>query len=395
MKAMPVIQSGIERPESRKSSLPRMRRPDGQHRHEVEQDDQPVHQRELHCEGYDIIRTGMMSIRIVRPGELAAAEIPEPEPAAGWARVRVRAAAICMTDLEVLRGSIAAQYPVTPGHEWSGVVDAVGPGAGEAWLGRRVAGDNEITCRVCRWCRRGEWRRCPEYRQIGFAFPGAYAEKLLAPVPNLHHLPDTVSFEQGALLEPLGVGIAVARLARAAIASTAVVLGVGPIGLNCLAALRGAGARRILCLDRRPARLRLADAWGAYRTFGDPAELSAAALELHPHGTDAVIDATGDPQMLRFGAIMARFGGTFVLAGYFGGREACFCPDVVHERNVQVTGAGNNAGFTETAALAAGDCILRTEGMITHHFRLEDYRTALARETLDAADFIKGVFVAE
>ncbi len=334
-----------------------------------------------------------MSIQIERPGQARLADLPEPLPPPGWARVRVRAAALCMTDFELLRGAIAASFPVTPGHEWSGLVEAVGDDADRAWLGRRVTADNEITCRLCRYCRRGEWRRCPAYRQIGFAAPGAWAEKLLVPVPNLHHLPDTVSFEQGALLEPMGVGIAVARLARARLASTAIVLGAGPIGLNCLAALGASGARRILCLDRRPARLRLAAQWGASETFEDPATLAAAAPSWHPHGTDAVIDATGHPDMLRLGATLARFGGTFVLAGYFGGCEASFHPDTVHERNVRVLGAGNNTGYTETAVLAAGDGILRTAEMITHRFRLQDYRTALAPETIAAPDFIKGVFV--
>jgi len=334
-----------------------------------------------------------MSIEITRPGEVALQEIAEPAAPPGWARVGVRAAAVCMTDCEVLRGTIAAEYPVTPGHEWSGVVEAVGAGADQTWVGRRVTGDNEITCRACRYCRRGEWRRCPQYRQIGFAAPGAWAEKLLVPVPNLHQLPDSVSFEQGALLEPLGVGLAVARMADVHLASTAVILGTGPIGLNCLAALVASGARRVLCLDTRPARLRLAREWGAFRTTSDAAEMEALARELHPHGTDVVIDATGHPDMLRLGMRLARFGGVLVLAGYFGGCETAIRPDLVHERNVRVLGAGNNSGFTEAAVAAAGDGILKTEGMITHRFPLEDYRTALSPELLASPDFIKAVFV--
>ena len=180
------------------------------------------------------------------------------------------AAAICMTDLEVLRGRIAAEYPLIPGHEWSGVVDRVGSASDEAWLGQRVTADNEITCLMCRYCRRGEWRRCPEYRQIGFAAPGAYAEYLLAPVRNLHALADSVSFEQGALLEPLGVGIAVAAMAGVRLATTVAILGAGPIGLNCLAAAKASGARRILCLDKRVRRLELAREWGAARDVRRP-----------------------------------------------------------------------------------------------------------------------------
>jgi threonine dehydrogenase-like Zn-dependent dehydrogenase len=334
----------------------------------------------------------MRSIVIEAPGRLTLTERPDPEPSAGWARVATRAAAICMTDFEVYDGNIGAQFPLTPGHEWSGVVDRVGSPADNAWLGRRVTGDNEITCLECRNCRRGEWRRCPHYRQIGFAAPGAWAEYLLVPVRNLHQLADSVSFEQGALLEPLGVGLAAAAMSGARVGSTAAVLGVGPIGLNCLAALKASGARRILCLDRRPPRLALAQAWGAAGVFDDCEALSAAAGTLHPHGTDIVVEATGNSDLLAAGVALARFGGTLVLAGYFGGRRATVTPDTVHERNVRVLGAGNNSGYTETAALVAGDGLVSTEAMITHRYGLEDLVLALSREQVNRPEYIKGIF---
>ena len=202
----------------------------------------------------------MRAICFEQRGSVSLREVRDPEPADGWARIRIGSAAICMTDLELLRGRHTVEYPLTPGHEYCGVVDRVGSAVDEPWVGRRVVADNEITCLKCGYCRRGEWRRCPEYRQIGFGPSGGYAEYVLAPVHNLHPLADTVSDEQGALLEPLGVGIAVASIAGVRMGTTATILGMGPIGLNCLAVLKASGARRILCLDRRPVRLALAKA---------------------------------------------------------------------------------------------------------------------------------------
>jgi L-iditol 2-dehydrogenase len=332
----------------------------------------------------------MRAILFEKPGKLNLVEVADPEPMVGWARIRIQAAAICMTDFELLRGRHLVEYPLTPGHEYCGVVDRVGASADAAWVGRRVVADNEITCLKCGYCRRGEWRRCPEYRQIGFGPSGGYAEYVVAPVHNLHALADTISFEQGALLEPLGVGIAVASMAGAHLGSTATILGMGPIGLNCLAVLKASGARRILCLEKQPHRLALAKTWGAWEVTDDPEHLKALTKDLHPEGTDIVIEATGYAPLIPLGVSLTRFGGSLVLAGFCKHEALPFATDSVAAPNIRVLGAGNNAGFIEPAALAVGDGVA---GMITHRFRLEDFRQAFSDEQVSASDYIKGVFV--
>ncbi|HTS68918.1 MAG TPA: alcohol dehydrogenase catalytic domain-containing protein [Terriglobia bacterium] len=335
----------------------------------------------------------MRALRFEQPEKVSLGEFPDPVPLAGWARIRIRAAAICMTDLELLRGRHPVQYPLTPGHEYCGTVDRVGSRAHQEWVGRKVVADNEITCLRCRYCRRGEWRRCPEYRQIGFGPSGGYADYVLAPVHNLHALKDSISFEQGALLEPLGVALAVASMAEARLGSTATILGMGPIGLNCLAVLKASGARRILCLDLQPKRLALAQSWGACEVSNDVERLKALTRTLHPGGTDVVIEASGDASLVPLGVSLARFGGTLVLAGFCKHEMLPFAPDSVQGHNVRVLGAGNNSGFIEPAALAVGDGVLTTEVMITHRYRLEDFFRAFSDQALAAGDYIKGVFV--
>jgi L-iditol 2-dehydrogenase len=337
----------------------------------------------------------MRAIRFEQPGKVTLAEFPDPEPGAGWARIRIRAAAICMTDFELLRGRHSVEYPLTPGHEYCGVVDRVGSPTDEAWVGRRVVADNEITCLKCGFCRRGEWRRCAQYRQIGFGPPGGYAEYVLAPVHNLHALADTISDEQGALLEPLGVGIAVASIAGARLGSTATILGMGPIGLNCLAVLKASGARRILCLDKQPKRLALAKAWGALEATTEVEHLKALTAQLHPEGTDIVIEASGYHPLILLGVSLTRFGGSLVLAGFCKHEELSWEPDSVQGPNIRVLGAGNNAGFIGPAVEAVGDGVLRTEGMITHRLRLDDFRQAFSEAQVTASDYIKGVFTFE
>lgn len=335
----------------------------------------------------------MKAIQFQKPGVMELVDMEEPIPGPHWARIRVHAAAICMTDFAILEGAIAASYPLVPGHEWSGVVDATGSEADQAWVGQKVVADNELTCLECAYCRRGEWRRCPQYRQIGFHASGGYAEYLLVPVRNLYGLQNSVSFEQATLLEPLAVALAVTAMAQPRAASTAVILGVGPIGLNCLAALKASGAARILCLDIRANRLDLARSWGATATFSDTGELAKTAAQLHPEGTDIVIDATGNEEMIRFGATLTRFGGTFVLAGYCDGKAVEIKPDIIHLRNLRVHGAGNVWGFMASAARCAADGIIRTEEMITHRYKLEDCKIAFSRDAVANPGYIKGVFI--
>jgi len=335
----------------------------------------------------------MKAVRFDGPGKASLTELPDPIPDPGWVRVRNVVAALCMTDFELLRGGLDIQFPLIAGHEFCGVVDRVGTPSDNRWLGQKVVADNEITCLKCSFCRRGEWRRCPEYRQIGFGPHGGYAEYVLIPVQNLHALPDAVSFEQGALIEPLGVGIAVAGIAGARLGSTAVILGVGPIGLNCLAVLKAAGARRIICLDKQPHRLELAKAWGACEVTTDIEHLREIAKGLHPDGADVVIEASGHLPLVPLGIGLARCGGSVVLAGYGKMETIPIVPDALQARNIRLLGAGNNAGFVEPAARAVADGVLRTEGMITHRFRLDDFQQAFSEEQVTAPDYIKGVFV--
>lgn len=335
----------------------------------------------------------MKALFVQQPGVVELIDVNDPVPSAGWARIRVRAVGICMTDFELIDGTIRVPYPLTPGHEWSGVVDAVGSSSDEAWIGRRVTGDNEITCLQCAYCKRGEWRRCAQYRQIGFEANGGYAEYLVVPVCNLHPLAEDVSFEQGAILEPLGVGLAVARMAQARPGSTAIILGTGPIGLNCLAALKASGAIRICCLDLRKSRLDLAKAWGAAYVCSDFADLAETAARWHPEGTDIVVDATGNVAVVRSGIPLTRFGGTFILAGFCRHKSVEIEPEIIHLGNIRFLGAGNNCGFISTAAQCAAAGALRTETMITHRYRLQDYQTALSRDTVAAEGYVKGVFI--
>ena len=123
----------------------------------------------------------MKAVVIKEPGNISLQNVEIPQPQPGFVRIKVKAAAICATDLEVLDGNIPANYPLTPGHEWSGIVDAVGSESDSHWIGKRVIGSSDVVCLTCDACRSGNWRYCKDFEEIGFRRNGAYAEYAIMP----------------------------------------------------------------------------------------------------------------------------------------------------------------------------------------------------------------------
>jgi 2-desacetyl-2-hydroxyethyl bacteriochlorophyllide A dehydrogenase len=234
----------------------------------------------------------MRALVIDGPRSAQVCEVEVPRPAAGQVVVDVHRAGICGTDVELFTGELAyfkqgkSRFPLRPGHEWCGVVSAVGAGVDEAWRGVRVTGDTMLGCGHCRRCRTGNGHVCADRHEIGItAWPGALADQVLVPASSLHRLPGSVDDGAGALVEPGGNARRAVAAAHAGPGRRILVCGPGTIGLLAVAFASAAGADvDVLAAD--PNRWELAATFGAdrYWTADDP-----------PPGTyDAVIDCTGD-----------------------------------------------------------------------------------------------------
>ncbi len=336
----------------------------------------------------------MKAMMIEKPNTCHLVEIDKPVPEAGWALIRVKAAAVCATDLELIGGSIGKQYPIIPGHEWSGIVEAVGSAKDEGWVGRRVVGSNDVVCLTCTECRSGRWRNCDSFREIGFKANGAYAECLVVPVYALSELPECISFVQGALIEPLAVAIGTAEKVDLKLGETVVIMGAGSIGLNMLAVAKAAGARRIIVTALSEKRLGFAREMGAFATFAmegrDIANLIHDALEGYP---DVVMEATGIEDCVQLAFAIARKNGKVAIAGFGRDEDIRIHIDDIHIKNLNVHGSGNNWNLVSKALNLLKDGILSTEKMATHFFRLDEYEKALTMTKTRPDGFIKAVFL--
>jgi 2-desacetyl-2-hydroxyethyl bacteriochlorophyllide A dehydrogenase len=258
-----------------------------------------------------------MRARVITGRESATVtEVDVPEPAAGQVVVDVRRAGICGTDVELFTGQLAyfAQgktgYPLRPGHEWCGVVSALGTGVDPGWLGVRVTGDTMLGCGHCARCRAGRRHVCADRHEVGImGWAGALAEQVMVPAWSLHRLPDAIDDRAGALVEPGGNAWRAASAAQAAPGQRILVCGPGTIGLLTAAFATAGGAEvHILALDR--SREALAASFGAvaYWTADDP-----------PHGTyDAVIDCTDDRRIPATALTLAEPAGRLVFIGISG-----------------------------------------------------------------------------
>jgi threonine dehydrogenase-like Zn-dependent dehydrogenase len=282
-----------------------------------------------------LVITGLESARVE--------EVEVPVPGAGQVVVDVRRAGICGTDVELFTAQLAyfAQgktgFPLRPGHEWCGVVSALGTGVDPGWLGVRVTGDTMLGCGRCARCRAGHGHVCADRREVGIVgWAGALAEKVLVPASSLYRLPDMIDDRAGALVEPGGNAWRAASAAQAGPGQRILVCGPGTIGLLTTAFARAAGAEvHILAVDR--GRKDLASSFGAsgYWTADDP-----------PPGTyDAVIDATDDHQMPAAALARAEPAGRVVYIGVSGAPSLIDSRDLVLGDLTAVGILGASAGL--------------------------------------------------
>ncbi|MEW6403805.1 MAG: galactitol-1-phosphate 5-dehydrogenase [Chloroflexota bacterium] len=248
-------------------------------------------------------------------GVLTYKEVPTPEPGPGHVRLKVKAISICGSDIKrYVDGH--RMYPLILGHENSGIIDRVGSGVSEDYLGKHAAIIPLVPCFECEQCRRGYYSACHSYSFIGSRQSGGFAEYVDLPERNIFLLPDDLSFEHTALIEPSTVARHMLALGDFKRGQTAIVLGAGSVGLMAVQWLRILGADKVLVTDILEDNLRIASEVGAHVTLNpSKVDVVKAVRELLGDGADLTLEATGVPQVLEQTLPITRPRGKVVLAG--------------------------------------------------------------------------------
>jgi threonine dehydrogenase-like Zn-dependent dehydrogenase len=288
-------------------------------------------------------------------GRVRLRKVPLPRVPEGFARIRLLAAGICSTDLELQRGYYG--FSGTPGHEFVGeVTDA----ADKSWVGKRVVGEINLACGHCDWCKRGLGRHCPTRTVLGIVkHPGAFREFLTLPIRNLHRVSDSISTEEGVFVEPIAAACEILDQVKIPKGERVAVLGDGKLGLLVSQVLQANGSRVHLFGKHRD-KMRLVKSSGVTSEV-IPKKLPRAAW---PY----VVDATGSAAGLAAAISMCIPRGTVIMKSTVHGLVAIdTAPAIVNE----ITLVGSRCGRFEAALPLLSSGKVNVGRMISDEFPLD------------------------
>lgn len=260
----------------------------------------------------------MKSVVIQQPNELVLEERPLPEPGAGEVRVNIRLAGICGSDSHIYRGhNPFAKYPRVIGHEFFGVIDAVGEGVDSVRLGQRVSVDPVISCGHCYPCSVGKPNVCTSLVVLGVHRDGGFSEYATVPAKNAWPIPDAIPDNHAVMVEPFTIAANVTGQASPTEQDVALIYGAGPMGLVTVQALKGVyKVKQVIVVDRIDERLAMAQRSGADWVFNNGEQSLQVALDEKGIRPTLIIDAACHPSILQEAITLASPAARIVLMGF-------------------------------------------------------------------------------
>ena len=317
---------------------------------------------------------------LVAPGRFEVREVPEPGTIGPHeAVVRLKAVGVCGSDVHYFTegriGSQVVEYPFTIGHECSGVVERVGEAVTRVAVGDRVTVDPAMPCGECEWCRKGRENICANLRFLGCPgqVEGAYKELLVMPEHSLFRMPDSLSFDDGVVIEPAAIGAYAVAQSGLRPDETIAVLGCGPIGLLVLACARASGRRRAFATELVPERVEAAGRLGADVALN--ASETDVVQAIHKatggRGVDVVYECAGEQETLEQATRIAAPGGRVSILGIPSTPRVELIPELVRRKELLLINVRRqNKMMERTIELAASGAVATSE-LVTHHFPLE------------------------
>jgi 2-desacetyl-2-hydroxyethyl bacteriochlorophyllide A dehydrogenase len=293
-------------------------------------------------------------------------------PAPDEVNVRVMASGICGTDVHIYRGEYLGEYPIVPGHEFSGVVEAIGERVSRVKIGDRVAVEPNISCDNCAACRSNRQNFCENWQAVGVTRPGGMAQLVSAPEKFVFNIGD-IPFDRAAFMEPLSCVVHGIENVGIELGDRVAVIGTGPIGMLLIRTARAWGASRFAVSDLSADRLAAAKADGVETATTDLSSLASDSF-------DVVIDATGAPPVLPEAVRLARYGGRILMFGVAPqGENATIEPFKIFRKGLSIFTAYTSRRNSIQALNLIASGGVRVDDLVSHRLALETLETGIMK----------------
>ena len=316
--------------------------------------------------------------------EMELRDVADPQTGPGEVLIAIKAVGVCGSDVHYYEtgriGDQVVKYPFRVGHECSGVVEGVGPDVRHLKVGDRVAIDPAMPCRACDQCLTGRHHTCRKLRFLGCPgqAEGCLCEWIAMPEDSCFVMPAGMSFEQGALSEPLSIGVYALNLSGAGNGGGRIgILGAGPIGLSVLLAARSRGISFVYMTDKIDERLKVAEAMGASLTCNvRSGDAWRRILNVEPLGLDVVFECCGEQEALDQAILMLKPGGKLMLVGIPRVERISFGIDYLRRREISIQNVRRQVDCVPEALDMIARRRVETGRMVTHRFPLESAQAA-------------------
>lgn len=323
----------------------------------------------------------MKAIRYYGPRDVRYEDVDTPEAGPDDVLVRVRAAGLCATDLEVYDGEMfyftsgMTTVPIIPGHEWSGEVVEIGANVREFAPGDKVTGECSVGCRSCSYCVRGWYNQCPNRTETGLLNrDGAFAEFISFPRFFLHKC-NRMAFDEAAFIEPTGVALYPTKLTGVCPEDYVAVMGPGPIGLFAVQTAKAYGARAVVLAGTRDDRLEVGRRVGADAVVNVRTEDLVECVKdiTDGHMIDVVIEATGKPAVWDDIVSILAPRARVAITGLFGGETCAVDFDPLVVNNITIMGTVGGPSCWDEAILLHEQGKVTAAPLITHRMPLSEF----------------------
>jgi len=323
----------------------------------------------------------MKAIVYPKPGCWEYQDISTPQPGPEDVLIKIKSCGVCATDLHIYQGEFISQFPLVPGHEFSGEVAKIGDKVEEIKVGDRVTVDNAIYCGNCEFCRNNQEHLCLNFRSIGVTQGGAFAKYVVAHKTHVYDIED-LSFDEATFTEPLSCAVHGIKLLDITPGAEVLIFGAGPAGLILLQLAKHSGSSLVVIADPNSYKLDKAKELGAnFAVLADRTnhiKNRKTLLNITSLGYDYAIDATGRPEVQENCLKLVKKGGKFLIFGLASNKSAIkINPYQTLLREITIIGSNCQLyDFTPALKLLKAG-VVKVRPLITHKFPLEEFGKAL------------------